>query len=413
MENEKVDKSSAVSFAEVEEKFKKYSNVEEVFHNGLIGTFEAGKYVIDDEIKDGLKQLNKVLDQSGDALLCHAKYKNFLFNFVVEFERPSAFSSAKLYLVERKEDEDKKFKTLISTEVLPAGQNIEKRAMEVWHISEEEAPNERQISALDETIIRLSKDRLFGKDLVEILSQLYIFKMIKLLGSLGEAGDAVVKEFNEFIRLVTIKKPSIVNNFSKQKELFEKILTDSKILEVLKANEPEKLAEIYREFYEPLEKISIKKERVQEPEKAPKMVDSVEVGAKKVSKPAPKVKGEKVSYFKPEKPRKVTVSKVKLGGAGVVNIKPFELKPPKIEVPKVDKVKAEKEPEKEPPKAQNNDIAGMFSGLYGRNLFSEQNPAKEASEGEGLSNVFSGTYPEVGPTPSKKTPPINAKERNL
>ena len=110
MENEKVDKSSAMSFAEVEEKFKKYSNVEEVFHNGLIGTFEAGKYIIDDEIKDGLKQLNKVLDQGGETLICHAKYKNFVFNFIVEFECPSAFSSAKLYLVERKEDEDKNSK---------------------------------------------------------------------------------------------------------------------------------------------------------------------------------------------------------------------------------------------------------------------------------------------------------------
>lgn len=349
MENEKVEKTSenVVNLAEAEEKFKKFSQVEDVFHNGLIGIFDAGKYIIDSDVKEELKKLNKVLDSKDSKMLaCHAKYHDFLFNFVVEFERQSIYSSAKLYLIEEKEEETevKKFKTLISSEVVSEDVDIEKRAMEVWHIYSEETPNELKLSELDSIIIRLSKDRIFGRDLVEVLSQLYIFQMKKMLESLGETGKAVIKEYNEFIRLVSIKKPSIVNNFSKQKVLFEKVLEDSGIMEMLKKDHAEELVNIYKEFYEPLEKISVKKEKSAEVTKEPKITDSVEVGGK-TAKPASKGgkggKGEKITYFKPAKPGKVSpFGKYKAnGGAGVAKIKPTEIKTPKVNAKPMNKEK--------------------------------------------------------------------------
>lgn len=337
MENEKVEKTSenVVNLAEAEEKFKKYSQVEDIFHNGLIGVFEDGKYTIDDDIKEELKKLNKVLDSKDSKMLaCHAKYHDFLFNFVVEFERQSIYSSAKLYLIEEKEEETevKKFKTLVSSEVVSEGVDIEKQAMKVWHISTEDTPNELKLSELDSIIIRLSKDRIFGRDLVEILSQLYIFQMQKLLEAVGDAGKAVVKEYNELLRLVLIKRPAIMTNFTIQKGLLEKVLADSGILEILKKEHSEELAGIYKEFYEPLEKISIKKEKSAEAEKTPRIMDSTEIGApaKKPKATVKAGKGEKITYFQPAKPGKVSPfgNYKENGGGGVVKIKPTEAKLP-------------------------------------------------------------------------------------
>ena len=332
-----------INFAEIEEKFKRYSHVEDVLHNGLIGSFVDGKYEIPDELKDDLKKLNKVLASSdGKTLVCHAKYRDFQFNFEVDIERLEIFSTAKLYLLEEKEEEEgaKKFKTLISSEVAPKDINIEKRAMEVWHISLEEEENETKLSELDSIIIRLSKDRTFGKDLIEILSQLYIFQMLKFLEGVGEAGKEVVKEYNEFVRLIIIKKPSIVNNHVKLKEVLDKMLSENELMVEIKKSHESEIGEIYREFYEPLEKISAKKEKSAEVESAPKTMEGAEIMDKEVKKKsAGRSKGEKPYYPNPAKPGKVdTLSKVNVsGGAGVAKIKPTAVKtptPPKVETSK-------------------------------------------------------------------------------
>ena len=104
MENENVEKISAEEqkeeltqeeFAEIEKKFKRYSDVEDLFHNGLIGYFENGKYVIDDDVKDDLKKINKTLDDKDEKnIWCQAKHHDFIFNFVVEMEKLSTFSTA-------------------------------------------------------------------------------------------------------------------------------------------------------------------------------------------------------------------------------------------------------------------------------------------------------------------------------
>ena len=364
-----------INFAEIEEKFKRYSHVEDVLHNGLIGSFVDGKYEISDELKDDLKKLNKVLASSdGKTLVCHAKYRDFQFNFEVDIERLEIFSTAKLYLLEEKEEEEgaKKFRTLISSEVAPKDINIEKRAMEVWHISLEEEENETKLSELDSIIIRLSKDRTFGKDLIEILSQLYIFQMLKFLEGVGEAGKEVVKEYNEFVRLIIIKKPSIVNNHVKLKEVLDKMLSENELMVEIKKSHESEIGEIYREFYEPLEKISAKKEKGAEVERAPKAMESTEINSKpEKKKPAGKSKGEKPYYPKPAKPGKVdTSSKVNVsGGAGVAKIKPTAVKtptPPKVETPKqatpLNSKPIEKSTTKESQKAKvpDNELGDLF-----------------------------------------------------
>ena len=332
-----------INFAEIEEKFKRYSHVEDVLHNGLIGSFVDGKYEIPDELKDDLKKLNKVLASSdGKTLVCYAKYRDFRFNFEVSLERFEIFSTAKLYLLEEKEEEEgaRKFRPLISSEVAPKDINIEKRAMEVWHISLEEEENETKLSELDSIIIRLSKDRTFGKDLIEILSQLYIFQMLKFLEGVGEAGKEVVKEYNEFVRLIIIKKPSIVNNHVKLKEVLDKMLSENELMVEIKKSHESEIGEIYREFYEPLEKISAKKEKSAEVERAPKTMEGTEIMDKEVKKKSEgRSKGEKPYYPNPAKPGKVdTLSKVNVsGGAGVAKIKPTAVKtptPPKVETSK-------------------------------------------------------------------------------
>ena len=126
--------------------------------------------------------------------------------------------------------------------------------------------------------------------------------------------------------------------------LFEKVLEDSGIMEMLKKDHAEELVNIYKEFYEPLEKISVKKEKSAEVTKEPKITDSVEVGgktAKPVSKGGKGGKGEKITYFKPAKPGKVSpFGKYKAnGGAGVAKIKPTEIKTPKVNAKPMNKEK--------------------------------------------------------------------------
>ena len=134
-----------------------------------------------------------------------------------------------------------------------------------------------------------------------------------------------------------------MTNFTMQKGLLEKLLADSGILEILKKEHSEELAGVYKEFYEPLEKISIKKEKSAEAEKTPRIMDSTEIGTptKKPKATAKAGKGEKITYFQPAKPGKVSPfgNYKENGGGGVVKIKPTEINESKVKSKPVNRKK--------------------------------------------------------------------------
>lgn len=344
-------------FSKIEEKFKKYSNVEEYFRYDFIGTFDDGKYIIDDEVKKELKIINKTIDVEDEkTITCHAKYHELSLNFVVEIEYLSVFSNAKLYLLEEgeeKKDEDseekvvKKMKTLISTETTSTDMEIVPHIKQLWHIYREDTQNEVKLSELDRIIIRLFKNRIYGKDLLDILAQLYCFQMIKFLDGLGEIGKEIVKEYNEFIRIMTIKTPTLINNHVRIKRLLDKFLSENELMKEIKLKYSSELSSIYKEFYEPIERLTTKKEKNAEAEKTPKAVENVEM-KKEVKKPALKnTKGEKPYYPKPAKPGKFTYkNSANIKGGSATIVKPSE--PKKTQTPKQAAPQPSKTPQASP-----------------------------------------------------------------
>ena len=91
--------------------------------------------------------------------------------------------------------------------------------------------------------------------MLEVLAHIYILNMIELVGKYGYSKD-VVNKFNEAIARIGVKDPIIFQDYVKQKFILDAILEDSKILPRLQKDNPAEFVDIYKTFYEPLERIN-------------------------------------------------------------------------------------------------------------------------------------------------------------
>lgn len=348
-------------FSVVVEKFDKYSSMEVALRSNLLGKYINGEYVIEDKVKAELLKLNKVVDFKSDkGLVCHSNYKDFTFKFVIKVEEMPTFSTAKIYLVEELDyvDEKKEIKTLLESTVGPSDKKFIESVLKGWFVNAEgddSGNTGKELSTLDAILLKVKTDYAFNKDLLELLSQIYVLRMTALLNKLGEKGQEVLDEFNRVMRDYGVKKPSVLKNYAKLKIILDKIIKDKNISADLKTLAEKEVSEIYRKYYKPMERIFTMedKEVTIAPPKAKKLenlddvkksLDKKEDKAKSAGGGGGKSKGGgggKSKSYPGAKPLKA--GKVQSGGVVIAKIP----SPPKTET---------KSPEKEVKKAENIEV---------------------------------------------------------
>lgn len=181
-----------VDFSQIVQKFENFSQMETILRSGLIGEYQNGKYDIADGVKKDLLKLRKIVDDEQENIIkCHAFYGERNFDFVIEYDSLTTYCSSKIYLIEDRDDVDivEKLKTLVGAEVFPGGTDVVESISKAWNLKkgtdEEGESQEIELTDLDAVLLGVKKDYAFSKELMEILSQIYILRMTALYGKLG------------------------------------------------------------------------------------------------------------------------------------------------------------------------------------------------------------------------------------
>ena len=344
-------------FSVVVEKFDKYSSMEVVLRSNLLGKYVNGEYTIDDKVKEDLLKLNKIVDVKSDkGLVCHSNYKDYTFKFAIKIEILQTFSTAKIFLVEELDyvDEKEEMRTLLESVVGPSDKKFIEGVLKGWFVNAdgENSGNEgKELSTLDAILLKVKTDYAFNKDLLELLSQIYVLRMTALLNKIGEKGQEVLDEFNRVMRDYGVKRPSILKNYAKLKIILDKIIKDKNVSADLKSLAEKEVVEIYKKYYKPMERIFTMedKEVLIAPPKV-KNLENLDEIKKSLDKKEEKSAGGgggkskgggggKSKSYPGAKPLKA--GKVQAGGVVIAKMPSppkVEIKPPEKEVEKVENI---------------------------------------------------------------------------
>lgn len=413
--------NSDISFDEALKGFKLYSDMETVLRSSLLGYFEGEDYKIKKEVAKELLKLPKIIDeQTVGTIVCHALYKDYTFKFYISYDNFTTYSSARIYLLEEKDNVDgiETLKTLIGDCVQPGGKDIAEFLITEWNLKkasnngdgEDGQDQELNISELDSVLLGIKTDYVFNKELMEVLSQIYVIRMIALLGKCGQDGEKILSEYNKLLKEFAIKRPSILLKYAMMKHVLDSVIIKNNGIEILRKENEKEFQEVMVSFYEPLKKINVRYfegVEVAYPsiERAKKPSETTKSSSKK-----PAEKGEKPYYIKTADAPKIDPYKYgavpKMPEAGG-SMSPTEKK----EVQNSDTVENKKEDNKLAPKIEtetklreNEDNVDFEDPDFAKDLFRETvNPLEKVANqlektGESLEeDTVKGKTPPVKP----------------
>ncbi len=258
--------------------------------NGLLGTFDTnGKYKISDEnIFQSLLNVPKKFQEKVDNIVyASAQKDNLIINFKIELDLNVDFSSATLYLIEIEHgvEEDVKHITELDHFLNVHSATFIDEAFKAWKVWREEDVYEKD-DFLFEYLKRQKEDFLFNRELTEILSQLYLVRMLKTLEMCGEVGQKILLEYKLMIESRQNLDPAFKQSNTALKEILDFVLLkENAIDEVLKT---QAAAIVMAGYAEPLKRIK---------DKAPVLVEVTLNDDKKEKQP------EKKSEAKKSKPK--------------------------------------------------------------------------------------------------------------
>ena len=379
-------------FEKIMTNFQNYSQMETMLRSGLLGFYVNDKYDISADVKKDLLVLKKVADDESDNVIkCHSFYSDHVFNFVVEYDNFTTYSVAKIFLLEEKDDINnvEKLKTLIAEEVMPGGENIADSISKIWNIrkpTDEEGETQTvTLTALDAVLTGAKTDYAFSRELMEILSQIYILRMTALLGKVGEEGQKILNEYNNIVKGLAITRPSVLQSYSKLKNIFDKVVSKNNGIELVRKMDENSVSEVMSSYYKPLERLNIKVSKVDEiiavdkEEKKVKQFEKIEKkeekakkveksgGSKKSGGKSSDVKGPTVKPWGSYKYND-TVGKIKIPVFPVLKPKAVEPKgaEKKNDKPKEERIELPKEPAKKDglePVLKSNELFNLTAGL--------------------------------------------------
>ena len=349
--------------------------------NNLLGGFSGEKYTLSQEVIARLLQIPKKFDRIENNILYAATMLGeFVLNFKIEMDIQPDFCKAKLFLIEIERGLEEDIKHLSLLEELTEVYMFEFRNFlcNKWHIFYEDQPFEK-----DDELYRFlhlqQEEFLFNRELVEILSQLYLVRMLAILDGMGQLGEKVRYEYKLMMEKFLQQNPGIAQNFTLQKQLLDFVLQKNKAFEqVLKTEDG---AKVLAGFSTPLKNIRDKTYptilETKKQEKAPeKKKEATKAKAKKKDASAKAAGGKGIDFWKNYKPTIVS------GGGGG----PVKLAQPKV-VAKIELPKAQNPKEiasAKPKESLSEDVSQDAFDVYEQ---TEQDQRVEDSQKETLAII--------------------------
>ena len=210
--------------------------------DNLLGSFDStGKYILKDPaILLALKDISKKFQsKEEDTVYLSSKLGEFVLNFKIVFEISTTFCNAYLYYFEIEHTlyEDIKHTTLLDSVLDVYSPKFKEEIYSLWKVYLEEDIYEKD-DYLYNLLNAQKEEYLFQAELAEILAQLFLMRMLKVLENCGELGEKIKKEYNSKIEELLEQDPSLTQNYSKLKSILDDIILKNNALdEILKTPE--------------------------------------------------------------------------------------------------------------------------------------------------------------------------------
>lgn len=196
--------------------------------DGLLGDFSLnGKYkILNEKILQSLVAVPKLFQEKEDAVLrACTKIGKTTLNFKVDLDINPSYCSAHLSLIEieHKYDEDVKHVTELGDIVEMYSPLFVSNVMKAWNIKKEVTELDKD-DFLVGYLRKQEADEAFLKELSDILAQVYLVRMLKLLESCGEKGLLIKDEYTKLLEELLAKDPGIMQDNSRLKSLLDGII---------------------------------------------------------------------------------------------------------------------------------------------------------------------------------------------
>lgn len=293
------------SAKEALKQFEETSQYQTKRENLLLGEFSAdGKYSLTDgDFMQDLVSMPKVLqERDGNVVRAYTKFKGINLNFKVELDISESYCSAEIFLVEieHQPDEDIKHLTSLGNFVEMYSPSFKDNVYKAWNINLQETPLDKD-DVVFKTLKELEGERNFSKELVEILSQLYVVRMLKLLDNCGTLGLKIQGDYRALVEELLRKDPSLAQDHTRLKQLLDRMIAKHNGFDFLLRMPGG--ADILRNYAEPVGRVL--------GHDIPVLVEPV-----KIEQPKPKTADDSAS-------KKDAQKKKKAKGKGGDTVKPF------------------------------------------------------------------------------------------
>jgi len=311
--------------------FEEIFNYQRKQRNNLLGVFGAGgTYKIENqEILKQLIEVPKKFDEKQDNVVrASAKLGTFVLNFKLEFEIKEDFCQAKLLLIETEHltEENVKHITELASDINIYSPTYQQTIFQQWNVYKEEEVREK--NDFLHNYLRLQEEEfLFNRELTEVLSQLYLVRMLKILDECGELGAKAKAEYQRILEMLLAKDPSLAGDATRLKILLDEIIRKHKLMpEILKHKDA---AATLNGYSNPIKNMRDKNfapttnEKVSQPEKKKEEKKEEKKPAKKKAKTGKSKGGGKPYVLSP---------KAFAGGFGKGSVTFVTSKPKQVEV---------------------------------------------------------------------------------
>ena len=285
---------------------KEYLNVllyQRKQRNNLLGEFfPDGSYKISNtKILEALIVLPKKFDDKNNNIVyASTKIDDVVLNFRIEFDISETYCNANLSIIEIENgvEEDVKHVTNLDSFVDVYSPKFKENVYSRWKVYFDEEVYEKD-EYIKNYLLRQKNEFVFNRELTEILSQLYLVRMLKFLDGCGELGEKLKLQYKLMIEKIMQTDSSINQDNTRLKIVLDYVISKIKALpELLKIEEAKT---IFLGYSTPIQRIRDKATtpRVTEVAELPKKQEKKEEKKAAPTKSKGKAKGGGGAKFKP------------------------------------------------------------------------------------------------------------------
>jgi len=229
---EEPKKPSTVDVKKVESDFKSVLYYQAKQRDNLLGEFSSdGKYKLSDEkiIQELISIPKKFEEKVDNVVYASTKMDSFVLNFKIDLDISESYCNATLFLIEVEHgvEKDIKHTTELANVVEIYSPKFKDNVYKIWNVhidSEVYSKND----FLYEYLHFQNEEFMFNRELTEILSQLYLVRMLKLLDNCGELGEKIKLDYKILVEKILNSDASITQDNTRLKRLLDSVIIKHK-----------------------------------------------------------------------------------------------------------------------------------------------------------------------------------------